>query len=64
MKKKRAIICLSVVFVMLGALLLVAFIIKISPVTDFKQYGKWDNREIQGTLKIFPDSLEGLGAEK
>lgn len=37
---------------------------KDSAVTNVKKYGKWDNREIQGTLKIFPDSLEGLGAEK
>lgn len=64
MKKKRAIICLSVVFAMLGGWLLVVFVRKNSAITDFKQYGKWDNQEIQGTLKIFPDSLEGLGAEK
>jgi len=63
MNKKGKVICLIIVFMALCALLSAVGIRNNRAVTDFKQYGKWDKKEIKGTLKIFPDSLEELGAE-
>lgn len=54
-----------IAFVIIMCVLIgIVVIHKDSAVTNVKKYGKWDNREIHGTLKIFPDSLDGLEAEE
>lgn len=65
MSKRRKIIGSLIIVVSLCMLFLVIVIVrKNSAVTDIRQYGKWDEQEILGTLKIFPDSLEGLDTEE
>lgn len=63
MNKKKRTIIISV-FAAICVSLLGAYFGTHSVTRNLKKYHAWDEKEILGALKIFPDTLENMGAEK